>query len=98
MEMIIRDHKIKIKKYNSHYDSLYDALVYLNNHPTPLTKYRITTNKHVLSSLFSCKLVTMVTDRYLLSSLEHTEVPHYTISPKEVEFLRRYESLQILLT
>jgi predicted transcriptional regulator len=98
MSVIIRDQKTKIKKHKSYYESLYDALVYLNNHHIPLTKYRIATNKNVLSFLLSCELVTMVTDRNLLSSIDHNEVPHYTISPKGVEFMRRYESLQNLLT
>jgi predicted transcriptional regulator len=98
MSMIIRSQKTKIKKHNCYYDSLYDALIYLNNHPIPLTKYRITTNKSVLSSLFSYELITMVTDRNMLSSIDHNEAPHYTISPKGVEFIRRYESLHNLLT
>ena len=98
MSVIIRGQKAKTKKHKIYYDSLYDALVYLNNHHIPLTKYRIATNKNVLSFLFSYELVTMVTDRNLLSSIDHNEVPHYTISPKGVEFMRRYESLQNLLT
>ncbi|HKR73914.1 MAG TPA: hypothetical protein VJR94_07360 [Candidatus Nitrosocosmicus sp.] len=98
MSVIISSHKIKIRKHKSYYDSLYDALVYLNNHPIPLTKYRIATNKNVLTILLSCELVKMVTDRNLLSSIDHKEVPHYTISPRGLEFMRRYELLQSLLS
>lgn len=96
MSLKISGYKIKLEKNKSHYDSIYDSLVYLNNHTLPLTKYRITTNRHVLSSLLSCELVTIVTDKYLLSRMEHNEVPHYTISPRGLEFMRRYESLQNL--
>ncbi len=94
---MIRSKKSKIRKHKSYYDSLYDALVYLNHHPIPLTKYRITSNKHILLLLLSYRLVIMVTDRNLLSSINHNEVPHYTISPEGVEFIRRYESLQDLI-
>lgn len=82
MSVIIGDHKTKLKKHKSYYDSLYHALVYLNNRHAPLTKYRSSTNKTVISILFSCELVRKVTDRNLLSSMDHNEVPHYTISPK----------------
>lgn len=98
MPAIIRDYKTKLKKHKSYYDSLYDALVYLNNHHGPLTKYRITTNKTVISILFSCELVRKVTDRTLLSSMDHNEVPHYTISQKGLEFMRQYELIQSLLS
>ncbi|MDQ2686036.1 MAG: hypothetical protein M3Y25_09380 [Thermoproteota archaeon] len=97
MSVAIRSQKSKIKKHKSYYDSLYDALVYLNDHPIPLTKYRIASNKNVIFLLFSYRLITMVTDRNLLSSIDHNEVPHYTISPKGIEFIRRYKLLQDLL-
>ena len=97
MSVAIRSQKSKIKKHKSYYDSLYDALVYLNDHPIPLTKYRIASNKNVIFLLFSYRMITMVTDRNLLSSIDHNEVPHYTISPKGIEFIRRFQSLQDLL-
>ena len=51
------------KQHNTHYDSLYGALIYLSDYPIPLTKHRISTNKNVLSSLLSKQLINPVISR-----------------------------------
>ncbi|MDQ3083263.1 MAG: hypothetical protein M3Q77_00425 [Thermoproteota archaeon] len=96
MALVTRDQKSKGKGYKTHYDSLYDALLYLSHYPIPLTKYRITTNKHVLLSLLSNQFIQLVTDKNLLLKCEYDDVPHYVISPKGIEYIKRYESLKQL--
>ena len=57
MALVVRVQKSKDRKeHSTHYDSLYAALLYLSSYPIPLTKYRISTNKNVLSSLLSEQL------------------------------------------
>jgi hypothetical protein len=96
MTMIIRDQKLKGKEYKTHYDSLYDVLLYLSDYLIPLTKYRIATNKHTLLSLLSNQFIQLVTDKNLLINSEYTDVPHYVISPKGIEYIKSYESLKQL--
>ena len=96
MALVTRDRKGKGKGYRTHYDSLYDALLYLSHYPIPLTKYRITTNKHVLLSLLSNQFIQLVTDKNLLLNSEYDDAPHYVISPKGIEYIKRYDSLQQL--
>lgn len=90
--------KVKAKGYRTHYDCVYDALLYLKNQPIPLTKYRISTNKHTLTSLLSNQFIKPVTNKNLILNSEYTDVPHYTISPKGIEYIKRYESLKQLFT
>jgi len=90
--------KVKSKGYRTHYDCVYDALLYLKNQPIPLTKYRISTNKHTLTSLLSNQFIKPVTNKNLILNSEYTDVPHYTISPKGIEYIKRYESLKQLFT
>jgi len=94
--LVIRGQKSKEKEYKTHYDSLYDTLLYLSQYPIPLTKYRITTNKHVLLSLLSNQFIQLVTDKNLLINSKYTDVPHYVISPKGIEYIKSYESLKQL--
>lgn len=74
----------------------YMILLYLSQYLIPLTKYRITTNKHVLLSLLSNQFIQLVTDKNLLINSEYTDVPHYVISPKGIEYIKSYESLKQL--
>jgi hypothetical protein len=102
MAAVIRSQKSKVKSkargYRTHYDCVYDALLYLRNKPTPLTKYRISTNKHTLSSLLSNQFIKPVTNKDLILNSEYIDVLHYTISPKGIEYIKRYESLKQLFT
>ncbi|TVP41483.1 hypothetical protein NARC_30198 [Candidatus Nitrosocosmicus arcticus] len=68
----------------------------MSHYPIPLTKYRITTNKHVLLSLLSNQFIQLVNDKNLLLNSEYDDVPHYIISPKGIEYIKRYESLNQL--
>jgi len=90
--------KVKSKGYRTHYDCVYDALLYLKNQPIPLTKYRISTNKHTLTSLLSNQFIKPVTNKNLILNSEYTDAPHYTISPKGIEYIKRYELLKQLFT
>jgi hypothetical protein len=96
MALLTNDQKGKGKEYKTHYDSLYDALLYLSQYPIPLTKYRIATNKHILLSLLSNQFIKPVTNKNLLLNSEYDNVPHYVISPKGMEYVKRYESLKQL--
>lgn len=97
MALVTKDRRSKERKeHNTHYDSLYDALSYLSYYPIPLTKYRISTNKNVLSSLLCKQLIKPVINKSLLLNSEYQDVPHYVISPKGIEYIKRYESLQEL--
>lgn len=86
------------KEYKINYDSLYNTLLYLSQYPIPLTKYRITTNKHVLLSLLSNQFIQLVTDKHLLLNSKYDDVPHYVISIKGNDFIKRYESLKQLFS
>ena len=98
MALVTKVQKLKDKKqHNTHYDSLYGALIYLSDYPIPLTKHRISTNKNVLSSLLSKQLINPVINRDLLINSKYDNVPHYVISQKGTEYIKRYESLQQLL-
>ena len=90
--------KTSRKKYKINYDSLYNTLLYLSQYPIPLTKYRITTNKHVLLSLLSNQFIQLVTDKNLLLNSKYDDVPHYVISIKGNDFIKRYESLKQLFS
>ena|ERR1044071_147242 len=96
MNMVIKVQKSKIKGYNTYYDSLYDALLYLSHYPIPLTKYRIATNKHVIMSLLSNDFIQIVSDKNLLLRSEYSDTPHYVISPKGIEYIKKYELLKQL--
>jgi hypothetical protein len=96
MALIKRDPKSKGKEYKTHYDSLYDVLSYLSRYTIPLTKYRIASNKHIILSLLSNELIHRVTDKNLLLNSDYIDVPHYVISPKGIEYIKRYESLKQL--
>jgi hypothetical protein len=96
MALIINHHKSKRNKHKTHYDCLYDALLYLSNYPIPLTKYRIAINKQVLLSLLSNQFIRIVTDKNLLLNSEYNNVPHYVISPRGLDYIKRYESLKQL--
>ena len=98
MAVVIRSQKVRVRVngYRTHYDCVYDALLYLKNQPIPLTKYRISTNKHTISSLLSNQFVKPVTNKNPLLNSEYTDVPHYIISPKGIEYIKRYESLKQL--
>jgi predicted transcriptional regulator len=97
MVVVISYQKSKRSEHKTHYDSLYDALSYLSYYPIPLTKYRIATNKQILFSLLSNQFIQEVTDKNLLLNSEYNDVPHYVISPKGMEYVKRYESLKELL-
>ena len=96
MTAVVRNQKVKVKEYKTHYDSVYGSLLYLKNQPIPLTKYRISTNKHTLSSLLSNEFIKAVTNKNLILNREYMDVPHYVISPKGLEYIKRYESLKQL--
>ena len=99
MALVVRVQKSKDRKeHSTHYDSLYAALLYLSSYPIPLTKYRISTNKNVLSSLLCKQLIKPVINKSLLLNSEYQDVPHYVISPKGIEYIKRYESLQELFS
>ncbi|KAA2279704.1 MAG: hypothetical protein AB7V56_16780 [Candidatus Nitrosocosmicus sp.] len=85
------------KEYNTHYDSLYETLTYLSQYPVPLTKHRIATNRKVLILLLSKGLIKPVVNKNLLINREYENVPHYVISIKGMEYIKRYESLHELL-
>lgn len=98
MALETKDHRTKDKKeYNTHYDSLYDTLIYLSQYPIPLTKHRISTNRNVLFSLLSNQLIKPVVNKNLLINSEYEDVTHYVISMKGMEYIKRYESLRQLL-
>lgn len=92
--MVVKEsyHKSKRSEHKTHYDSLYDALTYLSYYPIPLTKYRITTNKQILFSLLSNQFIQVVTDKNLLLNSEYNDIPRDVISPKGMEYVKRYES------
>lgn len=96
MTALVRSQKVKVKEYKTRYDSVYDSLLYLKNQPNPLTKYRISTNKHTLSSLLTNQFIKPVTNKNLILNSEYTDIPHYVISPKGMEYIKRYESLKQL--
>ena len=96
MTALVRSQKVKVKEYKTRYDSVYDSLLYLKNQPIPLTKYRISTNKHTLSSLLTNQFIKPVTNKNLILNSEYTDIPHYVISPKGMEYIKRYESLKQL--
>jgi predicted transcriptional regulator len=85
------------KQHNTHYDLLYDDLIYLSDYPIPLTRHRISTNKNVLSSLLSKQVINPVINKDLLVNSKYVDVPHYVIFQKGIEYIRRYEFLQRLL-
>ncbi len=85
------------KQHNTHYDLLYDDLIYLSDYPIPLTRHRISTNKNVLSSLLSQQLINPVINKDLLVNSKYVDVPHYVIFQKGIEYIRRYKFLQRLL-
>lgn len=88
----------KKQQHNTHYDAIYDALVYLSRYSIPLTKHRISTNKKVLSSLLSKQLISPVNDKDLLINNKYENVTHYVISQKGTEYIKRCESLQQLIS
>ena len=50
MTLVLKVQKPKDRKkqqHNTHYDAIYDALVYLSRYSIPLTKHLISTNKKV---------------------------------------------------
>jgi hypothetical protein len=98
MSLVNRDQKSKIKGHNTYYDSLYDALLYLSHYPIPLTKYRIATNKHVIVSLLSNQFIQIVNDKSLLLRSEYSDVPHYVISSKGIEYVKQYELFKQLFS
>jgi hypothetical protein len=85
------------KQHNTHYDALYETLTYLSGYPIPLTKHRITTNKNVLATLLSKRLINPVDYKDLLINNKYESVTHYAISQKGIEYIKRYESLKQLL-
>jgi hypothetical protein len=85
------------KQHNTHYDLLYDDLIYLSDYPIPLTRHRISTNKNVLLSLLCKQLINPVINKDLLVNSKYVDVPHYVIFQKGIEYIRRYEFLQRLL-
>ena len=91
MALVTKHPKSKEREYKTHYDALYTALLYLSQYPIPLTKYRITTNKHIILSLLENRFIHIVTDKYLLLNSENNDVPHYVISPRGIEYIKRYE-------
>jgi hypothetical protein len=100
MALVTKVQKLKdIKQYNTHSDSLDDALVHLSDCLIPLVKHRISTNKNglSLSSLLSEQLINPVINRDLVINSKYIDVPHYFISQKGIEYIKRYESLQLLL-
>jgi predicted transcriptional regulator len=99
MALVLKVQKAKDrnKQHNTHYDAIYDVLIYLSRYPIPLTKHRISTNKNVLSSLLSKQLISPVRDKDLLVNDKYENVTHYIISQKGTEYIKRYESLQQLL-
>ncbi len=72
MTAVVRSQKVKVKEYKTRYDSVYDALLYLKNQPIPLTKYRISSNKHTLSSLLSNQFIKPVTNKNLILNSEYS--------------------------
>ncbi len=96
MALVTKHPKSKGKVYNTHYDTLYTTLPYLRDYPMPLTKYRITINKHVLLLVLSNRFIQIVTDKNLLLNSEYDDVPHYVISPKGIEYIKSYGSLKQL--
>ncbi len=97
MTTVVRNQIVKVKEYKTRYESVYDSLLYLKNQPIPLTKYRISINKHTLSSLLSNQFMKPVTNKKLLLNSEDTNVPHYVISPKGIEYIKRDELLKQLI-
>lgn len=98
MALVIKLPRSRVRKdFNTHYDSLYDALTYLSQYPIPLTKHRISTNRNVINSLLSKQLIKPVFHKDLLINSKYGDVPHYVISIKGMEFIKRYESLHQLL-
>ena len=85
------------KLYNTRYDAIYDASIYLDRYPIPLTKYRISTNKNILTLLLSKQLISPVKDKDKLINTKCENVTHYAISQKGIEYIKRYESLKLLL-
>ncbi|HEX5187047.1 MAG TPA: hypothetical protein VFV86_09180 [Nitrososphaeraceae archaeon] len=98
MSLVTKHPRSKGNEYKTHYDALYSALLYLSQYPIPLTKYRITTNKHIILSLLENQFIHLVTDKYLLLNSEYNDVPHYVISQKGIEYLKRYELLRQLFS
>lgn len=98
MALVTKHPSSKGKECKTYYDSLYTALSYLSEYTIPLTKYRITTNKQVILSLLSNQFIQPVADKNLLLDSDYDDVPHYVISPKGFEYIKRYESLRQLFT
>ena len=100
MTAVIRSQivKAKVNGYRTHYDCIYDALLYLKNQSNPLTKYRISTNKHTLLSLLSNQFIKPVTNENLILNSGYTDIPHFIITPKGIEYIERYESLKQLFS
>ena len=98
MAVAIRSQKVKVNGYRTHYECVYDALLYLENQPIPLSKYRISTNKHTLSLLLSNQFIKPVINKNLLLNSKYADIPHYVISPKGIEYIKRYESLKQLFS
>jgi len=88
----------KKRQNNTRYDAVYDALIYLNNYHSPLTIYRISTNKNALSLLLSKQLINPVKDKDKLINTKHEDAAHYVISQKGIEYIKRYESFQQLIS
>jgi predicted transcriptional regulator len=98
MALVIKGNNRKTNKgYNTHYDSIYYTLIYLSQYPVPLTKHRISTNRNVLFSLLSKQLIKQVVDKDFPIKSEYENIPHYVISMKGIEYIKRYEFLQQLL-
>lgn len=98
MALVIKGNNRKTNKgYNTHYDSIYYTLIHLSQYPIPLTKHRISTNRNVLFSLLSKQLIKPVVDKDFLIKSEYENIPHYIISMKGIEYIKRYEFLQQLL-
>lgn len=100
MALVLKVQRLKDRKkqqHNTRYDAIYDALIYLNRYPIPLTKHRISTNKNVLSLLLSKQLISPVKGKDKLINTKYESVTHYVISQKGIEYIKRYESLKLLL-
>lgn len=93
-----------IKKSNSFYDSLYDSLFVMNEHPNiPKTRNRISVYKKAQDLLINKGFVYEISEtdyNNLLKSRKKQSFtdnqPHYLISQKGHEYLKRFEALREL--
>jgi|SRR5690349_15688330 len=86
--------RLKSERHNNtYYDIIYKCLVFMQQNPTPLSKYRISTKKSILDLLITNELIIECDSILAGERNSHKDTKHYVISSKGLEYMKRYEKL-----